>query len=85
MNIPFDSVISLFRGRKRIKTSFSNSVIFNNGKLKITSLTFGEMIKWTIIAHNDVLSLVQSDVDHKYYEKAYVRWLGKYNIMKDSL
>ena len=43
------------------------------------------MIKWTIIAHNDVLSLVQSDVDHKYYEKAYVRWLGKYNIMKDSL
>lgn len=37
------------------------------------------------MAHNDVLSLVQSNVYHKYYEKAYVRWLGKYNIMKDSL
>lgn len=43
------------------------------------------MIKWTIIAHNDVLSLAQSDVYHKYYEKVYVRWLEKYNIIKDSL
>lgn len=40
------------------------------------------MIKWTIIAHNNVLSLAQSDVYHKYYEKVYLRWLEKYNIMK---